>query len=130
MLNIGHLSLAMMEGKVSNGEWYWVDEAHCVMHTATPKPALLRERVASTLRVDLAIMRHDAALSGAGEAESTGDLIIFDMNWQDVGIETGNTKVFCQSTARMELAPLDTLAEGMKAALERVLDAECVVPSS
>ena len=52
------------------------------------------------------------------------------MNWQDVGIETGNTKVFCQSTARMELAPLDTLAEGMKAALERVLDAECVVPSS
>ena len=41
-LKIGHLSLQMMKGKVSNGEWRWIDEAKCVMHTATPKPALLR----------------------------------------------------------------------------------------
>ena len=55
----------MMEGKVQNGEWRWIDESHCVMHTATPKPALLRARVLAELNVELAVMRHDAHLAGA-----------------------------------------------------------------
>ena len=45
VLHIGHLSLLTMEGKVANGEWRWIDEAGCSMHTATNKPALLRSEV-------------------------------------------------------------------------------------
>ena len=38
-----------MQGKVDNGEWRWIDERRCVMHTATSKPALLRTEVRSRL---------------------------------------------------------------------------------
>ena len=127
-LNMGHLSLVMMEDKVRNGEWKWIDEPQCVMHTATPKPALLRASIETKLGMKLAIMRHDAKLagdSGGGAVESEGDLIIFDMDWRDVNKSVGNTKVFCQWTANLELGPLDTLDEGMLAALDTVLSAEC-----
>ena len=88
-LKIGHLSLVMMQSKVSNGEWHWVDEPKCVMHTATPKPALLRGEVRSRMGVEIKVLRHEAF---AEQAESVGDLIIFDMDKADVTQETGNTK--------------------------------------
>ena len=88
---------------------------------------------------------------------SLGDLIIFDMDFQDVTKEVrspqttwwlcspalrrwllskwllvfsmpqvGNQKVFCQSTSTMELAPIDTLDEKIRAALNQTLELELV----
>ena len=122
-LKIGHLSLPMMQGKLANGEWRWIDEARCVMHTATPKPALLRTEVRSRLGVELRVMRHEEFAQGA---ESVGDLIIFDMDKSDVTKETGNRKVFCQDPANYKIAPYDGLADDMKVAVDRMLASQFV----
>lgn len=123
-LKIGHLSLVMMQGKVDNGEWHWTDEANCVMHTATPKPALLREELRSKLGVELRVLRHEEF---AGGNESVGDLIIFDMDKADVTKDTGNTKVFCQDPAKYNVAPYGTLPEEMKAAVSKMLELQLVI---
>jgi len=120
-LKIGHLSLLMMQGKVENGEWLWVDEANCVMHTATPKPALLRAEVKARLGVEFRVMRHEVF---AAAAESLGDLIIFDLDKSDVRKETGNTKVFCQEAKNYSVLPFDTLSDEMKAAVMHMLAVE------
>jgi len=117
-LKIGHLSLLMMEGKVANDEWHWIDEAKCVMHTATPKPALLRAEVRSRLGLELRVMRHEEFAQGS---ESVGDLIIFDMDKSDVEKETGNRKVFCQDPGNYKIEHFDGLADDMKAAVDRML---------
>ena len=122
-LKIGHLSLLMMEGKVANGEWYWVDEAKCIMHTSTPKPALLRAEVRATLGAELKVVRHEQFAAGA---ESKGDLIIFDMDMSDVTKETGNHKVFCQDSASYTIAPFSTLSDEMKAAVDKMLAQQLV----
>ena len=121
-LKIGHLSLLMMQSKVDSGEWHWIDEARCVMHTATSKPALLRPQL-SELGVTLKVVRHEQFASGA---ESVGDLIIFDMDKADVSKETGNTKVFCQDPANYSIAPFDTLSDEMRAAVDRMLEQQFV----
>ena len=117
--------------KVANGEWRWIDEAGCVMHTATSKPAILRPALRDNLGVELHVLRHEkfAAEMGDGSSsgaapESLGDLIIFDMDWKDVTKETGNTKVFCQDPAKFELGSLDALQPGIRAALDQVLALE------
>lgn len=120
-LRIGHLSLPMCVGKVRNGEWRWIDEARCVMHTATPKPALLRQKVRALLHVELSVRRHEAF---ASDAESVGDLVIFDMDQADVHKPTGNTKVFCQDPASYSLAPYESLAPEMHAAVRQMLEKE------
>lgn len=149
-LKIGHLSLPMMQGKVANGEWRWIDEARCVMHTATPKPALLRVEVlpirglearpqmkrhvkpcgsrvrtpctAGQVRARLGLeLRVVRHEEFAQGSESAGDLIIFDMDKADVEKETGNTKVFCQDPSSYKIAPFDGLADEMKAAVDRML---------
>ena len=120
-LKIGHLSLVMMEGKVANGEWHWIDEARCVMHTATPKPALLRPAVRDNLGLELKIMRHEEFAAGQ---ESEGDLIIFDMDKADVTKPTGNTKVFCQDPTAFSIAAFDSLSAEMRAAVDAVLARE------
>jgi len=127
VLATGHLSLVMMEGKVASGEWHWIDEAGCSMHTATNKPGLLRTEVRSRLGLELKVVRHDAELAGSAEeqeVESVGDLIIFDMNFKDVTTEVGNTKVFCQNPSGFMLSGLETLLPDIGQALEQVLDRE------
>ena len=135
VLHIGHLSLLMMEGKVANGEWRWIDEPSCSMHTATNKPALLRPKLRANLGVDLRVLRHEKFLqghasSGEGEAaeaaESVGDLIIFDMDKADVEKEVGNVKVFCQDPTNYDIAPFESLAPEMRAAVDRMLALELV----
>ena len=126
-LKIGHLSLLMMEGKVATGEWHWIDEAKCVMHTATPKPALLRTEVRATLGVELKVVRHEQFAAGA---ESVGDLIIFDMDMSDVTKELGNHKVFCQDPSNYTIAPLSTLSDEMKAAIDKMLSAQLIAPTA
>jgi hypothetical protein len=69
-LHIGHLSLVMMQGKVANGEWRWINEGGCVMHTATPKPGLLRGEVRSRLGLELVVRRHEAFLGAAIGADA------------------------------------------------------------
>ena len=122
-LKIGHLSLLMMEGKVANGEWRWIDESKCVMYTATPKPALMKAEVRSQLGVELKVIRHEEFADGA---ESVGDLIFFDMDKSDVSKETGNTKVFCQDPANYTIAPFATLSEEMRAAVDKMLALQLV----
>lgn len=89
------------------------------MHTATPKPALLRPAVRERLGVELRVLRHEAF---AGGSESEGDLIIFDMDRSDVEKETGNTKVFCQNPANYSIAPFASLPPEMRAAVRRMLE--------
>ena len=120
-LKIGHLSLLMLRSKVANGEWKWIDEAGCVMHTATPKPALLRVQLRSVLNLEVKVVRHEAFASGS---ESVGDLIIFDMDKADTAKETGNTKVFCQNPENYEIAEYETLSEPMKQAVDTMLAAQ------
>lgn len=120
-LKIGHLSLLMMNGKVANGEWRWIDEARCVMHTATPKPALLRNSLRDELGVELKIVRHEEF---AGGAESAGDLIIFDMDKADVHKEMGNTKVFCQDPKNYTIAEFGSLSDEMQAAVSEMMRLE------
>ena len=129
ILRIGHLSLLMMEGKVANGEWRWVDEDKCVMYTATNKPALMRPEVRSRLGIELRILRHEKFLEAQEgqpneQTESMGDLIIFDMDWKDSSKDTGNTKVFCQNPSGFTLNTLDALMPSMDAALGQVLQRE------
>jgi len=123
-LRIGHLSLLMMEGKVANGEWRWIDEGGCVMHTATPKPGLLRTELRSRLGLELVVRRHEAFLEGNAPPESCGDLIIFDMDKADVTKPTGNTKVFCQDPTAFSIAAFDSLSAEMRAAVDAVLARE------
>lgn len=127
-LRIGHLSLLMMEGKVENGEWRWIDEANCVMHTATAKPALLRDRLRDRWPVvELKVLRHEkfaAGGEGAEPPESLGDLIIFDMDRADVTNATGNSKVFCQDAASFHLGGVDDLDPSIRDALDQVLTNE------
>ena len=122
-LRIGHLSLLMMEGKVANGEWHWIDEKQCVMYTATPKPALLRAEVRARLKVELRVVRHEAFSQGE---ESAGDLIIFDLDRSDVEGETGNTKVFCQDPASYLIAPYGSLGAELQAAVSQMLALQLV----
>jgi hypothetical protein len=104
VLCIGHLSLTMMESKVASGEWRWIEEAGCVMHTATNKPALLRAAVRAKFGLELKVLRHEKFAADAGEQpESSGDLIIFDMDWKDVTRRIGNTNVFCQVCMRVRV---------------------------
>jgi hypothetical protein len=123
-LKIGHLSLLMMNGKVANGEWRWIDEARCMMHTATPKPALLRTSLRDELGVELKVVRHEEF---AGGAESAGDLIIFDMDKADVRKETGNTKIFCQDPKNYAIAEFGSLSDEMQAAVSEMLRLEFLV---
>merc|ERR1712098_193579 len=101
----------MMEGKVANGEWQWIDEAQGIMHTATWKPGLLRGRDRDLFGVELRVIRHEAFLEGDRkfDPESMGDLVIFDIDRADVRKETGNTKVFCQESTNYDVDALETL---------------------
>lgn len=129
-LRIGHLSHTMLVGKVANGEWRWIDEASCVMHTATPKPALLRTAVRERLKLELRVLRHEKFLGEkSGEAapaapESVGDLIIFDIDVSDTVKPTGNTKVFCQDPKGYQLSAYASLPEAMREAVNGMLARE------
>ena len=59
-------------------------------------------------------------------AESEGDLIIFDMDKSDVTKEVGNTKVFCQDPASYSIAPFESLAPEMQAAVREMLAKQLV----
>ena len=129
-LKIGHLSYNVMQGKVDNGEWEWINEAGCEMKTATPKPGLDRQRLASTLGLAVRVIKHDASLSSgqaeeAAVVESVGDLIIFDMDKGDVSKEAGNTKVFCQDPLNYSvLDDVAALPEAVRAAVDQVFELE------
>ena len=134
-LKIGHLSYNVMQGKLDNGEWGWIDEAGCEMKTATPKPGFDRRKLASVLALTIRVLKHDTALSGqaqeAAVVESVGDLIIFDIDKGDVSKEAGNTKVFCQDPSNYSISDdvSAELPEAMQAALELVFEAECIASS-
>jgi hypothetical protein len=121
-LKIGHLSLANLAGKITNGEWHWIDEPGCVMHTATPKPALLRQQLKTRLGITLRIFRHEKFLDQP--TESVGDLIIFDINRDDVKKEVGNSNVFCQDINNYVLSPFDSLHASLRKAVDNMFDFE------
>jgi len=132
-LKIGHLSLEMLEGKLDNGEWHWIDEANCVMHTATPKPAILRTELAERVGLELRVLRHEKFVEGEAEGEpveSVGDLIIFDIDVSDVTKPTGNTKVFCQNPGAYTISAYSSLPHRMRLGVDKLLAGAGFGPSN
>jgi len=121
-LCIGHLSYNMMMGKVKHGEWYWIDEPTCVMHTATAKPGLLRKKIELRLNLNLRVLRHEKFLDE--DQVSEGDLVIFDMNPTDLRAEVGNQNVFCQDPEKFTIAPFSEMNEKYIAAVDDMIDFE------
>lgn len=121
-LCIGHLSHNMMMGKVEHGEWKWIDEETCVMHTATAKPGLLRKKIELSLSLNLRVLRHEKFLDE--DQISEGDLVIFDINPADVRADVGNQNAFCQDPEKFTIAPFSEMDEKYIAAVDEMMDFE------
>ena len=93
----------------------------------TPDTQMARKPSRSAIDWKLSVKRCLLAVMSTAEGgavESEGDLIIFDMDWKDVGADVGNTKVFCQDASKFNLEPVDALDTNIRAALDTLLAKE------